>query len=204
MKKWTNRLLTIVGVILILVAIYLFAKPHIDNYLHEKDNNDKIENYDKKESKDSSQSKDKAPEIPKDKSKMAGYIKVPDAEIEEPVYPGPATPEQLNRGVSFAEGNESLTDQNISIAGHTFTDRPHYQFTNLKAAKKGSKVYFKVGNETRKYKMTSIRDVDPSDVKVLDEHKGEKNQLTLITCDNYNKDTGVWEKRKIFVAKQIN
>lgn len=204
MKKWTNRLLTIVGVVLILVAIYLFAKPHIDNYLHEKDNNDKIENYDKKESKDSSQSKDKAPEIPKDKSKMAGYIKVPDAEIEEPVYPGPATPEQLNRGVSFAEGNESLTDQNISIAGHTFTDRLHYQFTNLKAAKKGSKVYFKVGNETRKYKMTSIRDVDPSDVKVLDEHKGEKNQLTLITCDNYNKDTGVWEKRKIFVAKQIN
>lgn len=204
MKKWTNRLLTIVGVVLILIAIYLFAKPHIDNYLHEKDNNDKIENYDKKESKDSSQSKDKAPEIPKDKSKMAGYIKVPDAEIEEPVYPGPATPEQLNRGVSFAEGNESLTDQNISIAGHTFTDRPHYQFTNLKAAKKGSKVYFKVGNETRKYKMTSIRDVDPSDVKVLDEHKGEKNQLTLITCDNYNKNTGVWEKRKIFVAKQIN
>ena len=194
MKKWTNRLLTIVGVVLILVAIYLFAKPHIDNYLHEKDNNDKIENYDKKESN----------EIPKDKSKMAGYIKVPDAEIEEPVYPGPATPEQLNRGVSFAEGNESLTDQNISIAGHTFTDRPHYQFTNLKAAKKGSKVYFKVGNETRKYKMTSIRDVDPSDVKVLDEHKGEKNQLTLITCDNYNKNTGVWEKRKIFVAKQIN
>lgn len=204
MKKWTNRLLTIVGVVLILIAIYLFAKPHIDNYLHEKDNNDKIENYDKKESKDSSQSKDKAPEIPKDKSKMAGYIKVPDTEIEEPVYPGPATPEQLNRGVSFAEGNESLTDQNISIAGHTFTDRPHYQFTNLKAAKKGSKVYFKVGNETRKYKMTSIRDVDPSDVKVLDEHKGEKNQLTLITCDNYNKNTGVWEKRKIFVAKQIN
>ncbi|EEQ81038.1 MULTISPECIES: class A sortase SrtA [Staphylococcus] len=204
MKKWTNRLLTIVGVVLILVAIYLFAKPHIDNYLHEKDNNDKIENYDKKESKDSNQSKDKAPEIPKDKSKMAGYIKVPDAEIEEPVYPGPATPEQLNRGVSFAEGNESLTDQNISIAGHTFTDRPHYQFTNLKAAKKGSKVYFKVGNETRKYKMTSIRNVDPSDVKVLNEHKGEKNQLTLITCDDYNKDTGVWEKRKIFVAKQIN
>lgn len=204
MKKWTNRLLTIVGVVLILVAIYLFAKPHIDNYLHEKDNNDKIENYDKKESKDSNQSKDKAPEIPKDKSKMAGYIKVPDAEIEEPVYPGPATPEQLNRGVSFAEGNESLTDQNISIAGHTFTDRPHYQFTNLKAAKKGSKVYFKVGNETRKYKMTSIRNVVPSDVKVLNEHKGEKNQLTLITCDDYNKDTGVWEKRKIFVAKQIN
>ena len=51
---------------------------------------------------------------------MAGYISVPDAEIKEPVYPGPATPEQLNRGVSFAEKDESLSDQNISIAGHTF------------------------------------------------------------------------------------
>lgn len=200
MKNWTSRLMTIVGVILILVAVYLFAKPYIDNYLHEKDNNDKIEQYDKDDK--NNQSKE-SPTIPKDKSKMAGYIIVPDAEIKEPVYPGPATPEQLNRGVSFAEGDESLDDQNISIAGHTFTDRPHYQFTNLKAAKKGSKVYFKVGDETREYKMTSIRDVDPEDVKVLDEHKGETNQLTLITCDDYNQQTGIWKKRKIFVAKQI-
>ena len=75
---------------------------------------------------------------------MAGYISVPDAEIKEPVYPGPATPEQLNRGVSFAEDDESLDDQNISIAGHTFTDRPHYQFTNLKAAKKAAKFILKL------------------------------------------------------------
>ncbi|MDI1793533.1 class A sortase SrtA, partial [Staphylococcus aureus] len=27
MKKWTNRLMTIAGVVLILVAAYLFAKP---------------------------------------------------------------------------------------------------------------------------------------------------------------------------------
>ncbi|MGT2398087.1 sortase [Staphylococcus aureus] len=47
---------------------------------------------------------------------MAGYIEIPDADIKEPVYPGPATPEQLNRGVSFAEENESLNYQNISIA----------------------------------------------------------------------------------------
>lgn len=202
MKNWTSHLMTIIGVILILVAVYLFAKPHIDNYLHEKDNDNKIEQYDKNDKKEAT--KKETPTIPKDKSKMTGYISIPDAEIKEPVYPGPATPEQLDRGVSFAEEDEKLDDQNISIAGHTFIDRPHYQFTNLKAAKKGSKVYFKVGNETRKYKMTSIRDVNPDDVKVLDEHKGETNQLTLITCDNYNEQTGIWEKRKIFVAKQIN
>lgn len=108
---------------------------------------------------------------------MAGYIEIPDAQIKEPVYPGPATPQQLNRGVSFAEGDESLYQQNISIAGHTFTDRPHYQFTNLKAAKKGSKVYFKVRNQTRKYKITKIHDVKPTEVKVLDEHPSKKINL---------------------------
>lgn len=202
MKNWTNRLMTIIGVILILVAVYLFAKPHIDNYLQQKDKDNKIEQYDKNDSKQQS-SKQEKPTISKDKSKMTGYISIPDADIKEPVYPGPATPEQLNRGVSFAEEDESLDDQNISIAGHTFIDRPNYQFTNLKAAKKGSKVTFKIGNETRKYKMTSIRDVNPEDVEVLDEHKGKKNQLTLITCDDYNENTGVWEKRKIFVAEEV-
>ncbi|MGV3019805.1 class A sortase SrtA, partial [Streptococcus thoraltensis] len=169
--------------VLILVAAYLFAKPHIDNYLHDKDKDEKIEQYDKNVKEQASKDKKQQakPQIPKDKSKVAGYIEIPDADIKEPVYPGPATPEQLNRGVSFAEENESLDDQNISIAGHTFIDRPNYQFTNLKAAKKGSMVYFKVGNETRKYKMTSIRDVKPTDVEVLDEQKGKDKQLTLIT-----------------------
>ena len=39
--------MTIAGVVLILVAAYLFAKPHIDNYLHDKDKDEKIEQYDK-------------------------------------------------------------------------------------------------------------------------------------------------------------
>ena len=203
MRKWTSKLMTLVGVLLIILAIYFFAKPYIDNYLHEKDNDNKIENYNKAEKKQSTSPKER-PQIPKDKAKMAGYIEIPDAQIKEPVYPGPATPQQLNRGVSFAEGDESLNQQNISIAGHTFTDRPHYQFTNLKAAKKGSKVYFKVRNQTRKYKITKIHDVKPTEVKVLDEHPSKKNQLTLITCDDYNEQTGVWETRKIFVATQMN
>ncbi|OMG43259.1 class A sortase SrtA, partial [Paenibacillus macerans] len=39
---------------------------------------------------------------------------------------------------------------------------------------------------------------------VLDEHPNKKNQLTLITYDDYNEETGVWETRKIFIATQIN
>ncbi len=74
-------------------------KPHIDNYLHDKDKDEKIEQYDKnvKEQASKDNKQQAKPQIPKDKSKVAGYIEIPDADIKEPVYPGPATPEQLNR-----------------------------------------------------------------------------------------------------------
>ena len=199
MKKWTNRLITVVGVLLILVAVYLFAKPHIDDYLTKKDNETKIETYDK----DTLDNKNQAVEIPKDKTKMAGYLSVPDADIKTPVYPGPATPEQLNRGVSFAEADESLEDQNIAIAGHTYTGGSDYQFSKLPDAKVGSKVYFKIGNKKKEYEIVKIFEVKPEDIEVLEEQQSAKQQLTLITCDNYNEQTNQWEDRKIFIAKAI-
>ena len=52
MKQWMNRLIALIGVLLIILAIYLFSKPYIDNYLHEKDNDYKIENYDKRKRTD--------------------------------------------------------------------------------------------------------------------------------------------------------
>ncbi|ALM57973.1 class A sortase SrtA [Staphylococcus equorum] len=197
MKKWGSRLISLIGVLLILAAIYIFAKPHIDNYFTEKENEEKVETFDKQHNKN----QQKHVEIPNDKSEMAGYISVPDADIKTPVYPGPATPAQLERGVSFAEADESLEDQNIAIAGHTFTGSSTYQFSKLPKAKKGSSVYFKTGNEEKTYKITKIFDVKPEDVEVLEEQQLDKQQLTLITCDNYNEQTGEWEDRKIFVAE---
>ncbi|RIN28594.1 class A sortase SrtA [Staphylococcus succinus] len=197
MKKWGDRLITAVGILLILAAVYMFAKPYIQHYFAVKDNEKKVEKYEHRQRHHTSTA------IPKDKTKMVGYISVPDADIKTPVYPGPATPNQLDRGVSFAEGNESLDDQNIAIAGHTVKGSSDYQFSSLPKAHKGSKVYFNVGNEKRTYKITKVFDVQPDDVQVLDEQDTHSKQLTLITCDNYNEQTGEWEKRKIFIAKAI-
>ena len=43
----------------------------------------------------------------------------------------------------------------------------------------------------------------PDEVEVLDEQASNKKQLTLITCDNYNEQTGEWEDRKIFIAEAL-
>ena len=67
---------------------------------------------------------------------MVGYLTVPDTEIKTPVYPGPATPGLLDRGIGFAEADESLDDQNIAIAGHTNIGSSDYQFSNLKRSEK--------------------------------------------------------------------
>src|SRR5699024_773504 len=101
MNKWVSKLVTLVGVALILFAIYLFEKPKIDDYITQKDKENKTEHY----NKHSKENKNKKVEIPKDKTQMASYLSEPDADIKTPVYPGPATPEQLDRGVSFAEEN---------------------------------------------------------------------------------------------------
>lgn len=197
MKKWGDRLITTVGILLILTAVYMFAKPSIQHYFAVKDNEKKVEKYERRQRHHTSTA------IPKDKTKMVGYISVPDADIKTPVYPGPATPNQLDRGVSFAEGNESLNDQNIAIAGHTVKGSSDYQFSSLPKVHKGSKVYFNVGNEKRTYKITKVFDVQPDDVQVLDEQDTPSKQLTLITCDNYNEQKKKKKKRKIFIAKEI-
>ncbi|EKU50001.1 class A sortase SrtA [Staphylococcus massiliensis] len=207
MKNLMNRLLPVLGVICILIAVFLFFKPKIDDFFKDQENDKKIEEYNDANKSDKNKNgesqKDKA-EIPKDKSKMAGYLEIPDAKIKEPVYPGPATPEQLKRGVSFAEEEESLSDQNISIAGHTDYSLKDYQFTNLKGkVKKGSDVSFTVGNDKRKYKITSIRNVPPTEVSVLDEQQNQKDRLTLITCDNFDPNTGEWLDRTIYVAEKV-
>lgn len=201
MNKWRSRIFTLIGIVLILVGIAIVFKPQIDHFIAGKQNEEKIEQYDKEHASNQKQ-KGKVPEVPKDKSQLVGYIEVPSVHIKEGVYPGPATPEQLNRGVSLAEKDETLDQQNIAIAGHTNTSGD-YQFTPLHKVKKGAKVTFKVGNQTRKYKITSIKDVNPDEVSVLDEHKNKKNQLTLITCDNYNPQTNEWEKRTIFEADEV-
>ncbi|NQD99588.1 sortase, partial [Staphylococcus xylosus] len=98
---------------------------------------------------------------------------------------------------------ESLEEQNIAIAGHTYTGGSDYQFSNLPDAKVGSKVYLKTGNKKKEYKIVKIFDVKPEDIEVLEEQQSTKQQLTLITCDNYNEQTNQWEDRKIFIAKAV-
>lgn len=173
----------------------VFVKPHVDDYRLDQKNAQVIENY-------QSNNVSATPlDTPTDKTKMLGYIEIKDAHIKAPVYPGAATEKQLKRGLSLVKENESVEEQNVSIAGHRAEDR-HLQFANLHQVHNGSKVVFHTKGEVRQYEIVNHRKVNPTDTSVLEEKSG-KQQLTLITCDDYNPNKNRWMKRSIYVAKAI-
>lgn len=131
-----------------------------------------------------------------------GIISVDDVGLKEPVYTGPATPEQLDKGVSLVEADESLSDQNISIAGHRVEGRDIH-FNQLAKAKEGMDVKLKLVDHTRTYKITRIHSVDPGETEILAEYNGP-DRLTLITCDDYDYDSGLFMTRTVFVAELVS
>ncbi|WP_239747681.1 class A sortase [Mammaliicoccus sp. P-M56] len=130
---------------------------------------------------------------------MVGYLKVPSADISEPIFKGPATEQNLKNGLSLVDENEQLNEQNVAIAGHR-VEGAGIRFNNLDRAKVGDSVELITVKGAKKYKINNIKNVKPSQVEVLNEHKGKPNQLTLITCDTYNPETLLFEERMIYTA----
>lgn len=130
---------------------------------------------------------------------MVGVLKIESAGINEPVFGGPVTEEKMRNGVSLVNETDHLDMQNIPIAGHR-VEGAGIRFNYLDRASVGDTVEFITKDETRLYEITDIFDVNPSQVEVMNQHAGEPQQLTLITCEDYNPETLLFEKRMIVKA----
>ncbi|HIW11847.1 MAG TPA: sortase [Candidatus Salinicoccus stercoripullorum] len=130
---------------------------------------------------------------------MAGVLKIDSAGINEPVFEGPVTEEKMKNGVSFVNGTDHPDMQNIPIAGHR-VEGAGIRFNYLDRASVGDRIEFITEDGTRVYEITDIFDVNPSQVEVMDQREGQPQQLTLITCEDYNPETLLFEKRMIVKA----
>lgn len=209
-----SKMTTVIAIVIFIAGLSIFIYPHAKDYLDEKKHDEQVQQYkhqqakEQKEKEASDKQKDKKQQEKdrkvKKSDKPVGYIEIKDADIKEPVYNGPATPKQLDKGVSLADKNEYKNDQNIAIAGHTDEIKDGYQFSDLKKkAHKGTKVKFSLGDD-KEYEIKSIKNVNPDDTDVLKNKKKDYQELTLITCDDYNPDTGNWEKRTVYKAKEVS
>lgn len=133
---------------------------------------------------------------------MAGVLEIASADILEPVYKGPLSEEKLRNGVSFLEATDNLDMQNIPIAGHR-VEGAGIRFNYIDRASVGDEINFITRDETRVYEITEMFEVDPSEVGVLDQVEGNPQELTLITCEEYNPETLLFEKRLIVKAEIV-
>jgi sortase A len=134
---------------------------------------------------------------------MAGIINIDSADISEPVYYGPVTEEKMRNGVAFVNGEDHLDMQNIPIAGHR-VEGAGIRFNYLDRASIGDSITLVTREETREYRITDIFDVEPTEIGVMDQNEGNPQELTLITCDDYNPETLLFEKRMIVKAEILD
>ncbi|MFI3545649.1 class A sortase [Mammaliicoccus sciuri] len=203
--RWLYK---IIGVLLIMTAISIFFWNDIRTYFTDRVNDKVIESYENHDDSvkinpiESWITKTETDNL-KVNEHMVGYLKVPAADISEPIFKGPATEQNLKNGLSLVDENEKLSEQNVAIAGHR-VEGAGIRFNYLDRAKVGDKVELITLKGKKTYIIKNIKNVKPNQVEVLDEHKGKPNQLTLITCDNYNPDTLLFEERMIFTAVEEN
>lgn len=133
---------------------------------------------------------------------MAGVLNIDSADISEPLYYGPVTEAKMRNGISFVHDDDHLDMQNIPIAGHR-VEGAGIRFNYLDRASVGDEIELITRDEVRKYEITEIFEVDPSQVEVMDQTEGEPQELTLITCDDYNPETLLFEKRMIVKAEIV-
>lgn len=197
----------IMGIILIATALVLIFWQNIRAYYTDVVNDKIIAAYEKNDKETKINPLEKwitktEPEKLKLKKNMLGYLKIPAAKINEPLLKGPATQANMKNGVTLVEKGEKLSEQNIAIAGHR-VEGAGIRFNYLDRAKIGDKVIIVTRSGKKTYKIYKRFDVNPSQVEVLNEHKGKPQELTLITCDSYNPDTLLFEKRMIVKAKIV-
>lgn len=116
---------------------------------------------------------------------MIGYVEVPSAGINIPIYHA-TTNDVLEKGAGHIATTAFPIDGDSIhpiITGHTgLPDK--LLFTNLTVVKVGDVFRIRVLDKTFSYKVDSIEVIEPTDVTKLQPVEGE-NHLTLLTCTPY-------------------
>ncbi|MFB9861275.1 sortase [Salinicoccus siamensis] len=133
---------------------------------------------------------------------MAGILNIESADISEPLYYGEVTDQKLRNGISLVHEKDHLDMQNLPIAGHR-VEGAGIRFNYLDRAEIGDAIELITRDEVREYEITEIFDVNPSQVEVMDQTEDAPQELTLITCDEYNPETLLFEERMIVKAQIV-
>lgn len=134
---------------------------------------------------------------------MIGYLNIESAGINEPIFDGPVTEDNLRKGVSLVDETDHLNMQNVAIAGHR-VEGAGIRFNYLDEASVGDIIELVTNESAKTFEITEIFNVNPSQVEVLDQNDNQPQEMSLITCDVYNPETLLFEERMIVKAEIVN
>src|SRR5699024_5400732 len=134
---------------------------------------------------------------------LLAVLEIESTDILDPLFKGPLTEEKLINVVSVLVETDNLEMQNINIAGHR-VEGAGIRFNYIDRAEVGDEVKLITREETKVYKITEMFEVDPTEVDVLNQEEDATQELTLITCEDYNPDTLLFEKRLIVKAELVS
>lgn len=106
-------------------------------------------------------------------------LEIPSIGLKQKVL-AETTEDNLSIALTQIKKDQTPGIGNFTIAGHRgYRDKRH--FSRLPKLKIGEKVYLYASSKTFVYEVTSSEQIDPTEVKVLDDQE-DKNEITMITC----------------------
>lgn len=125
-----------------------------------------------------------------DNGKIVGTIKIDKISFEGIIYEGTSL-DTLSKGVGHFE-ESAFFEGNVCLAAHNYDK----WWAKLHTLKIGNIIKYTCFLGTKAYKVTSIKEIDETDLSVLE--SSDENIITLITCIK-----GKPQKRLCVVAEEI-
>ncbi len=157
-------------VIIIIVALLILTL--IIKYIENGDNRDTEENKTIEEQVQDILSLDP------DDENIIGYITIKELGIEKAPIADGTDNETIEKYVGHFE-DTSYLDGNVCLCSHNRGSQAAF-FENLKDAKEGMEIEYITKYETKTYIVTEIKEIEETDLSVLE--ASEENKITLITC----------------------
>lgn len=124
-----------------------------------------------------------------------GNIEIPSINLSYPFFSS-LDNESLSISPCRFHGEMPPNDSNLCIAGHNYDNGKF--FSNLSSLKNDELIYIESNKVKYIYSIFKIYEVEESDLSPIYEFQNGKRQLTLVTCNNFNK------KRLIIKAKYVD
>lgn len=110
----------------------------------------------------------------------------------------------LGAAVGHLQGTAPIgTPNNVGLAGHSeLRDGTRGIFAYIQELNYGDPILIEMGDQRFEYRVSGLRNVQPTDLSVL--RPTDHERLTLITCDDYDFLLNIYKTRVVVLAERIS